>query len=336
MIIFDPAWKKFFREKVAAFFMKNLLLFAAVILALQIWLAIRFQLLVDCDILVPVAIQTQNDEVPLGTASPEKVTVSLSGGRSMVNNLTGQELKLVLNTSLAKKKEEDNVTKCTWSVGKSDIEGPFGLRIKNVRPTQIKLSLDKFISKELPVEAVLDETKLPRGYKIGKVTVEPKKITVRAPSAKLGKLKTIRTIPIPLDNITHSFDCDQGFDSENYSDIDFDRKNVLVQVEILRAIKSRTFKTLPVRILIPPASRQQFMSCEIVSEPTVDLEVSGAENMINTLRREDIFIFANISEFQKPGLYQIDLRCAIDKTGISAFKISPSKINVKLERISKR
>ena len=78
------------------------------------------------------------------------------------------------------------------------------------------------------------------------------------------------------------------------------------------------------------------MSCEIVSNPTVDLEVSGAENVINSLRREDIFVFANISEFQKPGLYSIDLHCAIDQNGITSYTITPSKISVKLERISKR
>lgn len=336
MAVFEPAWKKFFREKVAAFIMKNLLFFAAVILTLQIWLAIRLQLQVDRDIEIPVTIQMQDNEVPLGTPSPDKVTVSLSGGSTLVSNLTGKELKLVLNTSLAKKKEEDNVTKCTWTVNTSDIEAPFGLRIKNVSPAMIKLSLDKFITKELPVEAILNEANLPEGYKIGKVTIEPEKVTVRAPSSKLSKLKRVRTTPIPLDNINHSFDCDQGIDSEKYTDIDFDRKNVLVQVEILRRTRTRNFKTIPVRILIPPASRQQTMACEIVSNPTVDLEVSGAENVIDALRREDIFIFANISDFQKPGLYQIDLRCAIDKNGISSFKISPPKVNVKLEQISKR
>lgn len=336
MTPFEPAWKKFFREKVLAFFMKNLLFFAAVILTLQIWLAIRLQLQVDRDIEIPVTIQTQDNEIPLGTPSPDKVTVTLSGGSSLVSNLTGRELKMVLNTSLAKKKEEANVTKCSWTITTSNVNAPFGLRIKNVSPAMINLSLDNFITKELPVEAILNEADLPDGYKIGKVTIEPEKVTVRAPSSKLSKLKKVRTTPIPLDNITHSFDCDQGIDSEKYTDIDFDRKNVLVQVEILRRTRTRNFKTLPVRILIPSASRKQTMACEIVSNPTVDLEVSGAEHVINALRREDIFIFANISEFQKPGLYQIDLRCAIDKNGISAFKISPSKVQVKLEQISKR
>ena len=336
MAAFESALKKLLGGKVAAFFMKNLLLFAAVILTVQIWLAIRYQLQVDREIEIPVTIQTQGDEVPLGTPSPDKVTVFLSGGSSLVNNLTGRELKLVLNTRQAEKKEEGNITRCTWTVSNSNIEAPIGVRIKNVSPTQINLSLDKFISDELAVEAIWNESELPAGYKIGNVTIEPKKVKVRAPSSKLSLLTKIRTTPIPLNNITHSFDCDQDIDSTKYADIDFDRKNVLVQVEVLRRTRTRSFKTLPVRILIPSASRQQAMTCEIVSNPTVDLEVSGAENVVNSLRREDIFIFANISEFLKPGLYQIDLRFAIEKNGISSFKITPSKVNVKLERISRR
>lgn len=333
---FEIQGKNGFREKAVAFFMKNLLFFAALLLALLIWYAIRSQFLMDKAVDVPVKVQTDGKEISLGSPTPEKITVFLSGSKSLLNNLTGQELELELNTSRAKREDKDNVTICTWTLTESDLKVPFGLRVKQFGTRQVRLSLDRMSSKKLPVEAVLDESKLARGYKIGKVTIEPEMVTVTAPSTKLSKLRTIRTIPISLENITHSFDCDQEFDSEKYSNIDFDRKNVLVQVEILRAIKTRTFKTLPVRILIPPASRQQFLTGEIVSAPTVDLEVSGAENVISTLRREDIFIFANISDFQKPGLIWIDLRCAIDKNGITSYKITPSKVSVKMERVSKR
>ena len=84
-----------FREKASGFFMKNLLRLAAVVLAIQIWVAIRLQLQVDREVYIPVTVQTQNDEIPLGTTSPEKVTVSLAGGKSTLNNLAVQDLKLV-------------------------------------------------------------------------------------------------------------------------------------------------------------------------------------------------------------------------------------------------
>ena len=324
-----------FREKAAAFFMKNLLTFGALLLTLLIWGAIRFQFRTEKTLEVDIAVDPQKGEIPLGSPTPEKVTVTLQGDKSRLDNISEKSVKITLKTEQAKRKEKS----CIWDLSKSDVKLPYytiGIKVHSIKPDKVKMLVDKLASKTLPVEAILDETTLPSGYKVGKVTVSPEKITVTAPSSKLEKIKTIRTLPISLENITHSFDCDQEFDTENYSDLDFDRKNVLVQVEILRALKTRTFNTIPVRILIPPSSKKQTLSCEIVSAPTVDLEVSGAENVIDLLRKEDIFVFASISDFTKPGLYWIDLRCAIDKNGITSSKIDPPKISVKLEQISKR
>lgn len=320
------------REKASALFKKYLLLIAALLLSLLIWRSIRGQFETKVDINVPVSVKMSPGEVSLGTASPEKVSVTLEGSQTLLDNIVSRDLELELDTAQAKK--EDNVR--IWTLKKSDFKVPHWVKIRSFSPGKVQILLDKTESRKLPVEVVMDETKLPQGYKVGRVTIEPKEVMVTAPSTKLDKLKTIRTLPIPLDNITHSFDCDQGFDSKKYSDIDFDHKNVLVQVEIIRANKTRTFKTLPVRILVPPASKQQALVCEIVSSPTVDLDVSGAEAVINALRRDNIFIFADISEFQKPGLRSIDLHCAIDQNGITSFKLTPARIDVKLERISKR
>lgn len=324
-----------FREKAVAFFMKNLLMFAALLLTVLIWSAIRFQFRIEKTVEVDIGVEPQKGEIPLGSPTPEKVTVTLKGDKSRLETMTEKSVTILLKYEQAKRKDKS----CVWALRSSDVKLPYyaiGIKVLSIKPDKVSQQVDKMDSKTLPVEAILDETTLPKGYKVGKVTVSPEKITVTAPSSKLEKIKTIRTLPISLENITHSFDCDQEFDTENCSDLDFDRKNVLVQVEILRALKTRTFNTLPVRILIPPSSKKQTLSCEIVSAPTVDLEVSGSENVIDLLRKEDIFVFANISDFTKPGLYWIDLRCAIDKNGITSSKIDPPKISVKLEQISKR
>lgn len=323
-----------YREKAAAFFMKHLLKFAALLLTLLIWVSIQIQFQTRKSVEVNISVETQKEEIPLGSSTPEKVTVFLQGSKAMLDNISWKSLKIQLKTEQAERKDKT----CVWKLRPSDVEVPrlLGIRVVGIEPDQVALALDRTESKKVKVEAVLDESRLPKGYKVGKVTVSPEEITVTAPSTKLDKIKMIRTLPISLEKITHSFDCDQKFDTENYSDLDFDRKNVLVQVEILRALKTRTFNTIPVRILIPPTSKKQILSCEIVSAPTVDLEVSGAENVIDLLRKEDLFVFASISDFTKPGLYWIDLRCAIDKSGISSTRINPPKISVKLEQISKR
>lgn len=336
-----------FRSWIRAFFMKHLLKFAAMILAVMIWSMVRYQFQIDKTVTVWVTVATRTGEIPLGTPSPEKITVNLRGSKSVLENLSGGDLKIVLNTENAEKPSGtgpsgENGQNFQWNVSAKDVQIPFllGVQVVSLEQKRVSMLIDNTESRELPVEAVLDETSLPPGYKVGKVTVNPGKITVTAPSTKLEKINVIRTLPVSLEGITHSFDCDQKLDFSGFSGRDkpdVDRDKVFVQVEILRAKEvTREFTAVPVRVLIPPTPKEQFMSCEIVTAPTVDLKVSGEKNVIEILRKEDFFVFADITDFTKPGLYQIDLRCAIEKTGITKFEINPQRIGVKLERVSKR
>ncbi len=323
---------RIFWGKMIAFFTRNLLFFAALLLTLLIFRYVKKESEEPKSVEVRPEIQLQKGEIALGTPTPEKITVTLKGSKAFLDNITGKSVKILLHTNQAKK--ENNT--CKWELNKKNVDVPFGTYFSSAKPSQVSLLLDETQSQKIPVQVVLDVSQLPKEFKVVNVTADPKEIIVTGPSTKVKKIQTIRTLPVPLKNITGSFDCDQGFDTKSYPDLDFDRKSVVVQVQVLPAVKTRTFNTLPIRILIPPDSKKQTLSCEIVSSPTVDIQVSGSINVIDLLRKEDIFIFANISDFTKPGLYRIDLRCAITKNGITGFKINPAEVSVKLEQIPKR
>ena len=336
-----------FPSGLRTFFMKHLLKFAALILTAMIWSLVHFPDQIEKDFSVPVKITTRSGEIPLGTPSPEKLVVKLRGNKSALENFSGKKLKIVLSTENAEKPSPsedygENGLNFQWNVSKRDVQMPFllGTEVVSLEPDQVSMLIDTTESKELPVEPWLDEPSLPPGYKLGKITVNPEKIRITAPSTKLEKIKLIRTQKISLEGIRHSFDCDQKLDFGAFSDRDkpdVDRDKVFVQVEILRATEeTREFTAVPVRILIPPTPKEQIMSCEIVTAPTVDLKVSGEKNVVEILRKEDFFVFANITDFTKPGLYQIDLRCTLEKSGITKCEINPQRIGVKLERVSKR
>lgn len=323
-------------EIIVSFVRKNhIQIILAAGLAILVQWVIREQLPTETkSVRFKIEVKHRGNEVELGTPTPEYVTAEISGNKLQLERFTG-EYKIKLDTELAKRTKNSNgETLCVWNLTPKMVNVPLRIKVDRISPSQVQLVVDTFSTKKLPVRPILNNFELPKGFKIGKVSVDPEQIFVTAPSTKLDVIPEIRTEPISLKNITHSFDCDQKLvGSEN---VDFDRKNVLVQVEILPATKTKVMKTLPVRILIPPSSRLQTLSCEIVSAPTVDLEVSGEEGMIENLEKEDVFIFADISEFTKPGLYWIDLRCAIGKNGVSSFKIKPQKVNVKLEQINRR
>ncbi|MBO4647285.1 MAG: hypothetical protein J5806_03930 [Lentisphaeria bacterium] len=333
---------------VKTFFIKYELWFAALILTLMICTLVRHQFQIDKTVSIPVTVATRAGEIPLGTPSPEKITVKLRGRKSILENLSGNDLKIALSTERSEKpsgpgNSGENGLDFRWNVSRNDVQIPLrlrlGVRVVSLEQHQVSMLIDTTESRELPVEAVLDETSLPPGCKVGKVTVNPEKIRITAPSTKLEKIELIRTLPISLEGVRHSFDCDQKLDFSGFSGQDkpdVDREKVFVQVEILRATEeTREFTAVPVRILIPPTPKEQVMSCQIVTAPTVDLKVSGEKNLIEILRKEDFFVFADITDFTKPGRYEIDLRCTIGKNGITKFEINPQRISVKLERVSK-
>ena len=94
------------RDKASVLFKKYLLLIGALLLSLLIWRSIRSQFETRVDVKVPVTVKMSAGEVPLGSASPEKVSVTLEGSQTLLDNISNRDLELELDTSQAKKKRQ--------------------------------------------------------------------------------------------------------------------------------------------------------------------------------------------------------------------------------------
>ena len=74
-------------------------------------------------------------EVSLGTASPEKISVTLEGSQTLLDNLSNRDLELELDTSQAKK--DGNIR--IWSLNKSDFKVPHWVKIKSFSPGKVQI-----------------------------------------------------------------------------------------------------------------------------------------------------------------------------------------------------
>ena len=280
---------------------------------------------------IPVEIQVAEDEILLNDRPV--VTVGLQGNQTLIEKMASSVVAFVNPREAVR----TGVNSYQLELKPSDIKTPFGIQAVSVKPKTITFSMDKLVPREVDVEAAFsDKDKLPSDYTLGKVTVTPAKVRVFAPASQLDSLKHIRTVPISLSDINHSFDCDQELDRSTYPKFRFTQSKVLVQVDIRPASRTRTFNALPVRLLVAPAAKANMMSCEIVSSPTVDVTVSGAPNYMDYLRKDEMIPYVDISRFDKPGLYRIDVRCAFENSVIQNYRITPASISVKLEKISGR
>lgn len=330
-----PAGNRFFGRMVngvVVFFTVNVWLkIVAILLTTLIYLSIRSQLDSTINVHnVPVLVRTSGART-LMDDKPILVSVALRGSKSLLGKVSNNDITIQVDTKNAEALPDGKFYRLKLSSAK--IETPFGTRVKSLKPEAITLALDDMASAMVKVvPAFADRDKLPPEYTLGKVTVSPAEVRAEAPASKLSALKRVSTTPIPLGDITRSFDCDQELDQVNYPKFRFTPSKVLVQVEILPSSLTRTFSALPVRILALPSAGARPMACEIVSAPTVNITVAGAKNVIETLRKEDLFPYVDISRFTQSGLYRIDVRCAFERGGIRSAVVQPPGIEVKLEK----
>ena len=324
-------WQDFSRSRFVAaiikFFTTNVLLkiFALALTMLIFALAPREEPEVKEFQDVPVRVHVRGKNILVDDKS-SFVRVVLKG-RQIDPHLTGSDLKVELDTEDAILSPDEK--SLTWTLSKEDVPVPWGVSCESVRPATLTLPVDTLGKREVKIEPVFAE-KLPENLTLGRVIVNPAVVTVEGPSSRLRAIRSIPTLPIQLQGISHSFDCDQELDRRNYGGFHFTPFKVLVQVEVLPASFDREFTQLPVRVLTSPGKGKGGFSCRILSGALVDVTLTAGKEVSESLRKEDFFPYVDVSSFTRPGLYEMDVRCAFELSNIRVKKVHPRRIRVLL------
>ena len=83
--------------------------------------------------------------------------------------------------------------------------------------------------------------------------------------------------------------------------------------------------------MLAASSDRSGLKYEIVSSPNVEITVSGLKNLIETMRKDDLQPYVDISPLDRPGLYNVSVKCWSDRDGVNIRNIHPETISVKIE-----
>ena len=277
---------------------------------------------------VPVRVRVTGQNIIVNDKSAF-VRVVLKG-QKIDPHLTGNDLRVELDTKDAELSKDEKFF--TWTLKKDDVRIPWGLRCESILPATLTLPVDKLGKRVVKIEPVFSGT-LPKNLTLGKVTVIPAAVTVDGPFSRLQTIRSIPTLPIQLQGIGNSFDCDQELDRRKYGEFHFTPFKVLVQVEVLPASFDRVFTAVPIRVLTAPGGGKMNFSCRILSGGTVDVTLSAGKETSESLRKEDFFPFVDISGFTRPGRYEMDVRGAFELSDVRVKKVSPQRVSVLLTGI---
>ncbi len=211
------------------------------------------------------------------------------------------------------------------------IKAPMGVTVTQVTPEQLSVGVDRKVTKKVKVESRLVQgAKPPLGYVIEKITITPPEITISGPSEFVKKIDTVYTDPIPVDKTTIATFQYPVSIAKVSDEIELARSKVLATVEIKKDYDTKIFQSIPIQVL--SGIKDKPFKVELVTTPHVEVTVEGPQPLVEALKPEEIKIYADISSFDKPGAYTIDLKSWIDKPKINIKSIYPSKVEVKLTK----
>lgn len=333
MISNRSIWKKI-RDKIPSFFKDNIgRKLAALFLSTLVYFSVRTKIASSVYIKdVPVRI-TMPDSLVLMDNTPRYVTVKLSGSKMMMQNLNENDISVDVAVLPSLYKEGSDIYPLTIDL--EDIHTPFGTSPVSVTPSKFNLMVNPLVSKSVEVTPDF-QTKpgLPPGYAIGKITLNPREVRIEGPASLLRGINDIKTKPIPLGGITQNFDYMVDVAIDKSQAMTVSPAKVMAQVEIYRSHEQRRFSSVPIRVLTATGAKNRF-TIEIVSSPTVEITVSGIKNQIETMRKDDLKPYVDISRFDKPGLYNVSVKCWSDRDGVNIKSIYPESISIKMETAGK-
>jgi YbbR domain-containing protein len=145
---------------------------------------------------VPVVVQYKNVPPDLDVTSDQldRIYLRLRGPATRLN--TGTLTNVVAVFDLAQIHTEGEHT---FTLDESNLKLPAGVHVGRVVPSQIRLTFDNRISREVPVE-VRYAGPPPQGYRVTGQQASPPKVRVTGPEARVNHLQAAQTDAIDLNS----------------------------------------------------------------------------------------------------------------------------------------
>jgi YbbR domain-containing protein len=163
----------------------------SLLIACVLWAAAQGVTDVEQSLDVPVAVEKVPDNLVVVEESAHEINLRLVGSRAALR----QASKLLQHYTVSL--EGSKPGEARLSVNKEQISLPRGARIAARSPSTLVYTLETVVTKSVPVRADLSGD-LPRGYKLVRVSVDPKEIAIVGAKSSVRNIREVVTDRIEL------------------------------------------------------------------------------------------------------------------------------------------
>ena len=164
----------------------------SLLLAAMLWIAIASETSSEVEMTVKLQYQNIPEQLEVTDETADTVEVRLRGSANLIKEVMPQEVAVSLN--LANMRAGESVVQLTAQ----NIQVPFGIEVVRVNPSRVQLSLERSISKMVPVMAHLAGQPA-KGSEVKDVTIVPNMVEVRGPESRLRLLEGVSTEPVDIE-----------------------------------------------------------------------------------------------------------------------------------------
>ena len=297
---------------------KNLIVFALLVLSGVAFVLLKpAQPLEETDLLIPIDF----GKAPAGltvTGSPLKgIEVRIRGSAAGLQTIANHKLNYKVDLSRA------DIGIRTFPIEKNLITLPSGIEIVKIEPPALTVSIEKEITKELPV-VITFEDKPGKGFIVAEAIAKPGTVIVRGPEDILSALEKVSTKPIDLKGVSESFKKEIALSLPKHISVIFPSGIMRADVSISQKIAKRQIKNIPVKGKNTPYRY-------LITPSDISIEVSGPMNTLAKIENgKKIQVYVDLKGL-KPGVYP--RRAAITlPPSTTLIDVHPELFTVKIEK----
>ncbi len=175
----------------------------ALLLAIMLWMTIASDTSSEIGLEVPLEFRNIPPQMEIRGDTVNSVEVRLRGSSNRIKEISGRDISTMIDLGAMKAGEK------TILLSAANIQAPFGVEVVRVNPSRVKLTLEKTVSKLVPITANI-QGRPAAGYETGRVLLNPAAVEVQGPESSVAPLESALTIPISIEG--KSSDLQQNLD----------------------------------------------------------------------------------------------------------------------------
>lgn len=197
-------------------------------LSLTLWLYVTSKGKTELTLRIPLELRN----VPQGMAVVGDVAgsmeVRLQGQERALRDITtGKKVVGIIDLTMARVGEN------TIRISPDDIRRPSGVAVTYLSLPEVRLRLERLEQKSFRLRPLLHGQPA-EGYRVGKISVTPLRITVEGPISVLKTLKNLHTMPIDIEGASENMTVEPKIDYQGKQVKIIDR-NISVRITLERA-----------------------------------------------------------------------------------------------------